>query len=163
MREWQANDAPAIAKYANNWNVAQNLTDGFPFPYTAKDAEGYIHFCLHEGEDRQCVRAIEIGGKAVGSIGFFLKDDIRCKTAELGYWLGEPFWGNGIMSRAIVQMRDYAFANYDIIRMYAEPFAHNAGSRRALEKTGFTLEGILQKSVCKWGQIFDSCIYAYTE
>lgn len=156
-------DAESVSRYANNERVAQNLTDGFPCPYTIDDAQAYIQGCITAGEGRQCVRAIEIGGEAAGSIGFFLKDDIRRKTAEIGYWLGEPFWGQGVMSRAISQMRDHAFGHYDLLRMYAEPFAYNTGSCRALEKAGFVLEGTLRQSVFKNGNVFDSYIYAYVQ
>jgi ribosomal-protein-alanine N-acetyltransferase len=106
------------------------------------------------------LRAIDIDGIAVGSIGIFLKDDVYCKSAELGYWLGEPFWGKGIMTQAVKQICKMAFEKYDIVRIFAEPYADNTASRRVLEKAGFRLEGILRKSVYKKGQIMDSCIYA---
>jgi ribosomal-protein-alanine N-acetyltransferase len=96
----------------------------------------------------------------VGSIGVFVKDDVYRKSAEIGYWLGEPYWGRGIMTDAIRQMCRMAFERFDIVRIFAEPFAYNAGSMRALEKAGFTLEGVHRMSVFKNGQFYDSCTYA---
>lgn len=159
LRNWQPDDAPSIVKYANNKKIADNLRDGFPHPYTLEDAESYIQNLGADSDARIC-RAIEISGETVGSIGVFLKEDVYRKSAEIGYWLGEPFWGQGIITDAIRLMCGMAFQKFDIVRIYAEPYAYNTGSRRALEKTGFVLEGILKKSVCKNGKIHDSCIYA---
>lgn len=160
LRKWQRDDIESVAKHANNKKIADNLRNVFPYPYTLKDAEGYIKFCINGDESKQCCRAITVNGEAVGSIGVFIKDDVYCKSAEVGYWLGEEFWGKGIMSQAIKEISEFAFENYDIVRIYAEPFARNVGSRRALEKAGFKLEGVLEKSVYKNGEIGDSCIYA---
>ncbi len=101
-----------------------------------------------------------MNGEAAGSIGIFLQNDVYCKSAEIGYWLGEPFWSKGIMSSAISQLCKFAFENYDLVRIYAEPFSHNTGSRRALEKAGFKLEGEFEKSVFKNNVFYNSCMYA---
>lgn len=159
LRKWWPDDAENIAKFANNKRIADYLRDGFPNPYTLSDAQNFIRSMGLDSDTRIC-RAIDIGGEAAGSIGVFLKEDVYRKSAEIGYWLGEPFWGQGIATEAIRQMCDMAYRKFDIVRIYAEPYAHNTGSRRALEKAGFTLEGLLKKSVCKNGQIYDSCIYA---
>ncbi len=158
LRPWRIEDAESLASYANNSKIAENLRDVFPYPYTLSDAKGYIEFCL--GLKEQLCFAVEVGGEAAGSIGVFIKDDVYRKSAELGYWLGEQYWGRGIMSKAVLQICELAFSNYDIVRIFAEPFARNIGSRRVLEKAGFELEGILRKSVCKNGIIEDSCMYA---
>ena len=160
MREWREEDIPAVAKYADNPRVAANLRDVFPSPYAKEDAVAYIRGCIAAGNERQLTRAIVIGGEAVGSIGVFCGRDVYRRSAEIGYWLAEPFWGQGIMSEAIRRISEEAFRRFDIVRLYAEPFAVNAGSRRALEKAGFELEGILRNSVCKNGRILDSCVYA---
>lgn len=149
----------SIQKYGNNAKVACNLRNAFPFPYTTNDARGYIQSLLDAGEERQCCRAIVVNSEAVGSVGFFLKDDIYCKSAEIGYWLGEPFWRQGIMSRAVKQMCVRAFEKYDVVRIFAEPFTHNAGSRGVLEKAGFTYEGTMKSGCFKGGEIFDYCMY----
>ena len=160
LREWRESDAASVARYANNQKIAANLRNVFPYPYTLSDAQAYISACLQSDPGNQCYRAIDVEGEAAGSIGVFMKDDIYCKSAEIGYWLGEPFWGKGIMTAAINQLCELCFTRWDIVRIFAEPFAYNTGSRRALEKAGFELEGLLQKSVYKFGQIHDSCIYA---
>ena len=160
LRKWLNSDADSVAKYANNINVANNLRNVFPHPYTIEDAKWYVNNCASNDEIHQCTRAIVVDGEAVGSIGAFIKDDVYCKSGEIGYWLGEPFWNRGIISEAIKQMCDLVFQKYGVVRIFAEPYAGNLGSRKVLEKAGFELEGILKKSVYKNGAIFDSCIYA---
>ena len=158
LRPWRAEDAENVAFYANNKKIAANLRDVFPYPYTLEDAKGYIDFCI--AEDNPFCFAIEVDGKAVGSIGVFVKDDVYKKSGEIGYWLAEPFWRKGIMSRAVSELCALVFEKTDLVRIFAEPYARNAGSRGVLEKAGFELEGVLKKSVYKNGIIEDSCIYA---
>lgn len=162
LRPWRPEDAGSVARYASNPKIAANLRDVFPYPYTHKDAIDYIESCLKADPARQLTRAIAVDGEAVGSVGAFLGSDVYRKSAEIGYWLAEPFWGRGIMTRAVIWICREAFDAFDIVRLYAEPFARNTGSRRVLEKAGFRLEGILRQSVCKQGEILDSCIYALT-
>lgn len=157
---WDEKYIDDVAEYANNLNIARNLRNAFPYPYTREDAQDYVFACMQNDERRQCTRAIVVEGRAVGSIGVFLGSDVYEKSAELGYWLAEPFWGKGIMAEAVCRICRLVFGRYDIVRIFAEPFASNAGSRRVLEKAGFRLEGILEKSVFKCGKILDSCIYA---
>jgi ribosomal-protein-alanine N-acetyltransferase len=160
LRRWVESDAEAFAKYANNQTRADNMMDSFPYPYTEEHAKNFITSCTNDDESRKICRAIEVNKEAVGSIGIFLKDDVYRRSASIAYWLGEPFWGKGIISNAITKMSDYAFQNYDIVRISAEPFAYNIGSRKALEKAGFILEGIMKNSVYKNGKLYDSCMYA---
>jgi ribosomal-protein-alanine N-acetyltransferase len=160
FRPWQPADAASVFRYANNRHIASNLRDAFPFPYTMTDAKAYVAGCIAAGEDAQLTRAICYEDEVVGSIGVFLGTDVHRKSAELGYWLAEPFWGQGIMSTAVGLICRLAFESFDIVRIYAQPFAHNAASRRVLEKCGFHLEGVLEKSVYKNEEIQDSCMYA---
>lgn len=160
LRPWQSGDAADIVRHANDPSVAGNLRDVFPYPYTLADAEDYIRACIASDGKGQLCRAIVVDGKAAGSIGVFLGSDVYRRSAELGYWLGRAYWRQGIMSAAVRAICGEAFRNWDIVRIYAEPFAGNAGSRGVLEKAGFTLEGVLRKSVCKNGILMDSCIYA---
>ena len=160
LRPWRKSDAESMARYANDPLIAKNLRDAFPHPYTVEDARQFIQDCL-ELDGKECyARAIEVNGEAVGSVTLFFKTDVYCKNAEIRYWLGQPFWRDGIISRAIEQICDEVVEKYDIVRIYAKSFAQNIGSRRALEKAGFQLEGTLQKSIYKNGFFFDSCIYA---
>lgn len=160
LRKWMPEDAADVAHFANNPKIAANLRNVFPYPYTLKDAEGYVNACAFDSEERQICRAILVNGRAAGSVGIFCGNDVYEKSAELGYWLAEEYWGQGIMTEAVRRICGEAFEKFDIVRIHAEPFADNAGSRRVLEKAGFTLEGIMKKSVYKNGRSHDSCMYA---
>lgn len=166
LRPWKKEDVPALCHYADDPLVAKNLRDAFPNPYTLADAECYVNSCMAlEGQGQLC-RAIVVGGEAVGSIGLFLGEDVYRKSAELGYWLGRSHWGQGIMTAAVKAICKEGFLTWDILRIHAEPYAANAGSRRVLEKAGFTMEGILRSSVYKPlgrpsdGCVLDSCVYS---
>lgn len=158
LREWENDDSEELALIANNKKIYDNLRDALPHPYEIEDAKSYISFMRANQKDVGL--AIEVDGQLAGSIGAFFKDDVYRKNAEIGYYLGEDYWGKGIMTKAIQSLTQYVFENHDVIRIYAEPFARNIGSRRALEKAGFILEGVLKKSVIKNNIIEDSCIYA---
>lgn len=160
LRPWEKEDAEAVAVVANNEKIAQNLRNVFPHPYTLADARWYVNDCIAHGEERQITRAIVVDGKTVGSIGIFVKDDVYEKSGELGYWLAEEYWGKGIMTEAVKKICNEAIDRFDIIRIYAEPFAHNVGSRRVLEKAGFTCEGIMRDGVYKNGNVYSYCMYS---
>jgi ribosomal-protein-alanine N-acetyltransferase len=96
LREWRPDDIESVVRYADNPRIARNLRDAFPNPYTAEDARRYIQSCIGGDLSRKLCLAIEAEKEAVGSIGVFLKDDVYRMSAEIGYWLGEPFWGKGI-------------------------------------------------------------------
>lgn len=160
LREWRRSDAADVAKYADNEKIARNLRDVFPYPYTLKDAKEFIDDCLEE-DDFLMFRAIEVDGHAVGSIALCRDDGMYRPRAELGYWLAEDFWGKGIMTEAVQRICEEGAGRWeDLLRIYAEPFAHNTASRRVLEKAGFQLEGILRHGVCKRGRVYDACMYA---
>ena len=160
LRPWREADAASIARYADNEKIAANLRDVFPWPYRRQDAAAFVADCVrNEGRGQLC-RAIEMDGEAVGSISLTLGTDVYRRSAELGYFLGEPFWGRGLMTAAVAAMCREGFGTWDIVRIYAEVYARNTASRRVLEKAGFTLEGTLRRSVCKNGEMLDSCIYA---
>lgn len=160
LREWKSEDAESVAQAANNEKIAANLRNAFPYPYTLEDAKWYVEDCISRGEYKQITKAIEIDGKAVGSIGIFVQDDVYEKSAELGYWLSEKYWGQGIMTEAVKQICREAFEKFDIIRIYAEPFEHNIGSRGVLEKAGFTCEGTMRNGVYKNGNVYSYCMYS---
>ena len=160
LRPWRREDAADVAKYANNDKIARNLRDVFPYPYILTDAQAFVNSCVEGDEDRQMFRAIEVDGHAVGSIGLFLGSDVYCMTAELGYWLAEEYWGQGVMTEAVRQICREAFGRFDLLRIYAEPFADNQGSRRVLEKAGFTCEGTMRNGVYKNGRVHSYCVYS---
>lgn len=158
IRNWHSADAGYLARYANNRNVWRNLRDAFPHPYTLSDAREFIRFASFGHPPTHF--AIEIDGVAAGSIGLVLRSDVYRRTAEIGYWLGEPFWGQGIATRAVTGLTEYAFANLDLVRVYAGVFEWNEASKRVLEKSGFIQEARLRKGAFKDGQIIDELIYA---
>lgn len=160
IRQWRAEDAGELAAALNNKKILDNLRDGLPYPYTVKDAEDYISFVLGADKDSQYTWAIAVDDKAVGSIGAFRKDNIHRRTAEMGYYIAEPFWGRGIGTFAVRQACAYIFDRTDILRIFAEPFAHNAASCRILEKAGFVLEGTMRKNAVKNGQLLDMKLYS---
>ncbi|MCI8506264.1 MAG: GNAT family N-acetyltransferase [Lachnospiraceae bacterium] len=160
LRNWNVRDVDDLAKAADNPRIAANLRNVFPSPYTCADARWYIDDCLSKTGRRQICHAIEVNKKAAGSIGIFVKDDVYEKSAELGYWLQEDYWRQGIMSQAVGMICREAFSTFDIIRIYAEPFASNKGSRGVLEKAGFTLEGLMRNGIYKNGRIDSYCIYS---
>ncbi|MDL2224707.1 GNAT family N-acetyltransferase [Eubacteriales bacterium OttesenSCG-928-M02] len=160
IRPWRLTDAGDIARALNNKRIQDNLRDGLPFPYTEADGLDYIRHALDAPADSQYLWAIHVDDVAVGSIGIHRKENIHYRTAELGYYLAEAHWGKGIVTAAVKEACDTVFAQTDMLRIFAEPFAHNTASRRVLEKAGFTLEGILQKNAVKNGTVVDMALYA---
>jgi len=160
LRVWKIGDTPELVSAINNKKVLDNLRDGIPFPYTERDAEEFISVTLAAEKDSQYAFAITYEGKVIGSIGVFRKENVHRLTAELGYYIAEPYWGKGIMTVAVKQMCAYVFENTNIVRIFAEPYAHNAASCRVLEKSGFQFEGLLRKNAIKNGNSVDMKMYA---
>lgn len=158
LRYWKNSDVDSLVKYANNKNIAVNLTDMFPYPYTRQDAEKFIAYATSDTPNH--LFAIEIDHKAVGSIGIHPQNDIHRLNAELGYWLAEPFWGKGIITSAIRQVVNYTFDNTDVERIFARPFGTNIASQKVLEKNNFRLEARFEKILIKNGELKDELIYA---
>ena len=158
LRKWDEADLDSLVKYANNSNVAKWLTNGFPNPYTHEDGKAYLSMIANDNPTK--VFAIEANGEAVGSIGIFPQTDIHEKSAEIGYWLAEEYWGKGIITRAIQEIVEYGFRTFDIVRIFARPFSTNLKSQRVLEKTGFLLEARLKKALFKNEEFMDELIYA---
>ena len=160
LRPWAAADAGSLVRLADDPGIAAHLRDVFPSPYTMADAAWFLQDCMaREGRDQLC-RAVVVAGEAVGCVTVTRGTDVYCKCAELGYWLGRDYWGQGFMTEAVRRICREAFAVWDILRIQAEVFAPNAGSRRVLEKAGFTLEGTKRRGVYKNGQVLDACVYA---
>ncbi len=144
----------------NNKNIQNNLRDGLPYPYTADDAEEYIVSMLSADKTKTFAFAITVNDIVIGSIGVFRCDNIHSRTAEMSYYVGEPYWGNGFATSAVKQICKYIFDNTDIIRIFAEPFAYNTASCHVLEKAGFQFEGTLHSNAVKNGKIIDMKMYA---
>ena len=158
LRPFRDSDLTSLVKYANNYHVAKFLTNQFPHPYTDEDGRKFIASVSNQNPVN--VFAIEVNGEAAGSIGIFPQSDIHEKSAEMGYWLAESFWGNGITTRAIGEILEYGFKTFDITRIFARPFSTNHASQRVLEKAGFTCEARLKNALYKNGNYMDELIYA---
>jgi ribosomal-protein-alanine N-acetyltransferase len=159
IRDWSMGDAPSIAKYANNRKIWMNLRDAFPYPYRLQDAESFISRVIEANPIT--VFAIATQSEAIGSVGLMVGKDVHSYTAEMGYWLAEPFWGKGIMTQAVKSMSSYAIRNLKLHRIFAEPYSTNPASARVLEKAGFICEGILRSNVFKDGKVLDQYLYSY--
>ena len=158
IRPYQSSDAESLACYANNRKIWLNLRDGFPHPYPLEAAHSFLEAVSRQNPTT--FFAITSPQETIGGIGISLNEDVHRLTAELGYWLGEPFWGKGIMTEAVSTFTDYCFEQFKLVRIYAEPYAYNPSSGRVLEKAGFVLEGRMRCSVLKDGQITDQLLYA---
>lgn len=160
IRQWKLEDAYELANALNNKKIQNNLRDGQPYPYTEQDAKDFIEAMLASDSNVTFAFAITMDNKAIGSIGVFRKDNIHSQTAEMGYYIAEPYWGQGLGTSAVIQVCKYIFKNTNIIRIFAEPFADNTASCRILERSGFTLEGILRKNAVKNGEVLDMKMYS---
>ena len=157
LREWKSSDLDSLLFHANNPNIAGNMTNAFPHPYTQKDGEAFLSRVTNMRSG--LILAIDADGEAVGSVGIFPQEDIECKNAEMGYWLSEQYWNKGIISKVIPMMLKTAFSKFEIDRIYARPFGNNLASQRVLEKNGFTLEAIIKNGFFKNGAYTDAMIY----
>ena len=160
IRTWKISDAEDLALALNNKMVLDNLRDGIPFPYTIADATAFIEAMLSADSNSTYGFAIVFDNKVVGSIGAFRQENIHGKTAEIGYYIAEAYWGRGIGTSAVRQMCAFLFSNTDILRIFAEPFAYNLASSRVLEKAGFSFEGTLRKNAVKNNTVIDMRMYS---
>lgn len=153
LRPLEISDKSVLAKLANNKKIWDNLRDYIPFPYDENDAEYFINQTLEENPKQNF--GIVYKGKLCGVIGVILQQDVYRKSAEIGYWIGEPFWGNEIATRAVRLITEYGFNDLDVQRIYAAIFDYNKASMKVLEKNGFQKEGIFQNAIFKNGKLYD--------
>jgi ribosomal-protein-alanine N-acetyltransferase len=159
VRSWTNDDLASLVKYADNRKIWLNLRDRFPYPYTRRDGRDFLH--LARSQRPETMFAIEVEGEAAGGIGFVPHTDVERVNAEIGYWLGEPFWGRGIVTEALVAVTKYAIDTHHLTRVFALPYARNSASCRVLEKAGYVLEARLRRSAIKDGEIIDQMQYAF--
>lgn len=157
IRQWAQSDLDNLVEYANNINIWNSLRNYFPHPYTPENGQDWLNKVV--GAEPVVNLAIDLDGKAIGGIGLILNTDVYVMSAEISYWLGEPFWGQGIATEAVRQMVEYTFYYFDVVRLYAEVFETNKPSMRVLEKNGFYLEGVRRKAVLKNGKLMDDFIW----
>jgi len=161
IREWSPEDKTDLLRYADNRSIWRNLTHAFPSPYTAADADAWFRRLADTPEPTHW--AIEVDGEAAGGIGVSLNEGVFAKSAEFGYWLGEPFWGRGITTEASKAVIPYVMDRFDLCRLEAGVFAWNPASMRVLEKCGFEREGIARASVFKDGELIDCVLYSFVD
>jgi [ribosomal protein S5]-alanine N-acetyltransferase len=159
VRPWRTSDAAALVRHGNNINVAKQLRDRFPHPYTPADARAFLDWA-GSGQADPGNLAIEVAGEAVGGVGFSVGIDIERFSAEVGYWVGETCWGRGIATEALTLMTAHLFDRLNLLRVYALPFAENRASARVLEKAGYVCEGRLRAACVKDGAVRDQLLYA---
>src|SRR4051812_17497699 len=159
VRPFKTGDAAALAVVANDREVWLQLRDRFPHPYSREHAEAFIAF-----SEKQAVPtnlAICIDDRAIGSIGITPGTDIERVNAEIGYWIGKPYWGRGIVTAALRGMTRYAIDQFGLTRVFAIPFVQNAASIRVLEKAGYVREGLMRRSAIKDRTVRDQYLYAF--
>jgi [ribosomal protein S5]-alanine N-acetyltransferase len=159
IRSWQLADVPSLVEHANNRKIWSNLRDRFPSPYRRADGEAFVRAARKMVPET--FFAIAVDGTAVGGIGFVMQQDVERISAEVGYWLGESYWGRGIVTEALVAVTRHAFEHHELTRLFALPFANNTASCRVLEKAGYVLEARLRRSAIKDGVILDQLQYAF--
>lgn len=158
IRDLVLDDAPDIARHADNQNVARVLRDLFPSPYSEADARNFIgHISI---EEPHLAFAIANENEAFGVIGYHPGQDVYRYSAEIGYWIGEEYWGQGIMTRAVTSFSTYLFEAFAFNRLFAGTFSSNPASARVLEKAGFSKEGVQRGHVTKNGEFLDEHLYA---
>jgi RimJ/RimL family protein N-acetyltransferase len=158
VRDWSADDRGSLLRLANNRRIWRNLKDRFPHPYGEAEADAWLALVREHPE--RTGWAIEVDGLAAGGIGLKPGEDIHAKSANIGYWLGEPYWGRGIMSDAVRAVSSHALSQLGLARVEAMVYEWNPASMRVLEKCGFVREGVMRKSIFKDGQLIDSVMYA---
>jgi RimJ/RimL family protein N-acetyltransferase len=159
IRSWRGRDLDSLVHHANNRNVWINVRDRFPHPYTRRDGRAFIKYARKMRPATMFAIAVE--GIAVGGIGVMLQPDVERVSAEVGYWLGESYWGRGIATDALRAISRYAADRHRLTRLFALTFAYNVASCRVLEKAGYTLEARLHRSAIKDGQIVDQLQYSW--
>jgi RimJ/RimL family protein N-acetyltransferase len=158
IRAWRHGDEESLVRHANNPNVARNLRDIFPSPYTISHAKQWIAHASSQSPVTDF--AIVVESEAAGGIGFVRQADVAHRSVEIGYWLGEAFWGRGIVTGALRAMSDHIFSKYDVCRIFCTVFESNEASIRVLEKAGYVFEGRLRKAVTKNGETLDALMFA---
>ena len=157
LRELTLDDATTLSKLGNNINIFRYTSDSFPHPYTKEKAIEFINKAI-KGENA-VIFAIEWNGVYVGNTGLHFQTGLERKSVEIGYFIGEDYWGNGIASEAVKQICKYGFENLDINRIFAGVIEGNKGSMKVLERNGFELEGLYKKALLKLGEFKDNYRY----
>ncbi len=158
LRNLEMSDKYSLAELMNNKKIWDNLRDRLPFPYTVSDAEFFINLTQNDVSMENF--AIEYNKEFCGVIGLTLQNDVYRKSAEIGYWVGEPYWGKGIATKAVGIITKYGFENFDLVRIYSGVFENNVGSMKVMEKNGYKKEAVFKKAIIKNDEILDEHRYS---
>jgi len=160
IRAYCQDDAGTISENADNWKIARWMRNTFPHPYTVESSLDWISRCASASPTTHFAICDSSSNTVMGGIGVQLKDDVASITAEIGYWLGEPHWGQGIATEALVEFTKWTFANFnELIRLEALVYEGHGASCRVLEKAGYAFEGRMRKAIKKNGEVLDVLIY----
>ncbi len=160
LRRIKRSDAFSLAKSINNKKIYKN-TLTIPYPYTIKDAKEWIEKDILERRKKIKKNVdfiIDIKGAVVGGIGISKIE--KEHKGELGYWLAEDYWGQGIVTEAIGLIERLAFRDLKLKRVTAHIFSFNKGSAKVLEKNNYHFEGIMKKEIKKDGKYIDVFLYS---
>lgn len=158
VRDWQPRDIDRLVRLGNNRRIWRNLRDRFPSPYTREAGEQWIAHV--QAQDPVTSFVIAVDDQLAGSVGVTPGTDIYARSAEVGYWLGEEYWGRGLAAEALTGFVPWAFERFNLLRIWAAVFVSNPASARVLEKAGFVREATLERAAFKDGQIEDEWLYA---
>ena len=157
IRNFLYGDAGGLAKYGDNPNIAMNQRECFPNPYTVEHARKWIaHVREHQATTRFVIATKK---EAIGEIGVSIQPDVHRYSAEIGFWIGESYWGRGLMTKAISWMTEYCFTTLKIKRLFADVIEYNVASQRVLDKCGFTHESTARQHICKQDTFYDQLVY----
>ncbi len=158
LRAFHPDDESQLIELASNDQVTRYLRENFPRPYTRRDARYWIE----EGSSNAIGQhfAIALSGECIGGTGVYWGQGEYRYAGEVGYWLGQPYWGRGYATEALALLNEWIKRNTDLQRLYAQVLHPNTASQRVLEKNGYQLEGVLRQSVCKRGVFYDEHVFA---
>jgi len=160
LRKYRKGDEDSLRENINNKRVSRYMSN-VPHPYTIKDAKEWITKDLKWQKSKKPTEVnfvIDIDGEVVGAVGF---SNIKHQhKAEIGYWLAEKYWKQGIMTEAIRLATRFGFKELKLKRIFATVFSPNQASKRVLEKAGFKLEGIMEKDHKKHNRIYDGYLFS---
>ena len=158
IRSYHPADGVDLVRYADNPRIAEHLRERFPHPYTHEAAAEWLDLALRQDPETNFVIATD--EELIGTIGLRLGEDVYRHSAEIGYWLGEPFWGRGIASRSVDALSEWGFEHFSLLRIFAYVFSANPASMRVLEKAGFKREATMRQAIVKNGKVMDQMLYA---
>jgi len=162
LSEVRSTDKPALIEHLNDRDIYER-TLRIPFPYGEKEADDWLALFAKTTEQQGqpvtfAIRAAD--DSLIGACGFNDFQVGKSHRAEVGYWLGKPFWGRGVMTAVVSRICQHAFDEFGLVKITAQVSTFNPASARVLEKCGFVQEGLLRKHHLKDGKLIDAWLFA---